>query len=82
MMETKMSINDEIKQAEIQFGKNVRKVRQLMGESQENLGATIRLTGAMISMVERGTRSMSFPTAYKICKALDTDMSEMLKDWE
>ena len=60
-----------------QFGKNVRKKRELKTLSQEDLADLSGLHRTYISSVERGQRNVSLINIIKITKALECEISEL-----
>lgn len=64
----------------VQFGKNVRKLREAKGFSQEELAYLSNLHRTYISSLERGERNVSLVNIKKIAKALDVSVSHLLRD--
>lgn len=64
----------------INFGKQVRKLRQQKELSQEGLALLCELDRSYIGGVERGERNVSLINLYKIAKALDISLSELFKE--
>ena len=60
-----------------QFGKNVRKKRELKTLSQEDLADLSGLHRTYISSVERGQRNVSLINIIKITKALECEIGEL-----
>lgn len=63
-----------------QFGKNVRKLREAKGFSQEELAYLANLHRTYISSLERGERNVSLVNIKKMAKALDVSVSHLLRD--
>lgn len=59
-----------------QFGKNVRKQRELKNLSQEELADLSGLHRTYISSLERGQRNISLINIYKLAKALECNSNE------
>lgn len=55
------------------FGKNVRRYRQALGLTQEELSERLEVSGKTIGKIERGQAATSFGTAERIAKALSVD---------
>lgn len=64
------------------FGKNVRKQRLQKGYSLKELSLLTGLHYNYISDVERCVRNVSITSMDKISKALDIEVSDLLKDLE
>ncbi len=65
------------------FAVNLRKARQRMGISQEELGFRCELHRTEISLLERGGREPRLGTIVKLAGALDTSADELCEgiDW-
>ncbi len=61
------------------FGNKIRKTRQQMKMSQENLGFKSGLHRTYISEVELGRRNVSLENIRKISKALGIKISDMFR---
>ncbi|MDA8222643.1 MAG: helix-turn-helix transcriptional regulator [Desulfitobacterium hafniense] len=61
----------------ILFGIRVRKLRQALGISQEELAFSSNLHRTYISDIERGTRNVSLDNIYKIAVALDISPKDL-----
>ena len=61
----------------INFGKQVKKIRQQNGLSQEGLALLCGLDRSYIGGVERGERNVSLINLYKIAKALNISLSDL-----
>ena len=61
-----------------QFGKNVRNQRESKNLSQEKLADLSGLHRTYISSLERGKRNVSLVNIYKLAKALDCEIIELL----
>ena len=62
----------------IQFGGRVLELRKLKKLSQSELGRRAELSRATIATIESGRQSVSLEQVYKICLALETELSELL----
>lgn len=61
------------------FGSNLREARGRAGMTQAQLSAAAPLDRAAISRLECGERSPDMPTLLRVCAALDTTPSELLR---
>lgn len=61
------------------FGQNVRRVRQQVGLSQEELAFRAKLHRTYISSIERGVRNVSLENIFAIAEALEVPPGELLK---
>jgi len=64
------------------FGTAIRRRREALGLSQEQLAYQAELHRTYISLIERGLRNASIETIIKLAKALSTTGSQLLKDVE
>lgn len=64
----------------IAIGKRIRKVRQRLGYSQEQLAEMSGLTPPHLSHVETGNTKVSLPSLVQIANALDVTMDDLLAD--
>lgn len=64
------------------FGIAVRRRRQALGFSQEELADRAELHRTYVSLIERGLRTSSIHTVMKLAEALDTTGSQLLRDTE
>ena len=62
----------------LKFGKRVRKARNLIGLSQEELAHEADSNRTYISDVERGTRNPSIEVVERIAQALNVTMGSLL----
>jgi transcriptional regulator with XRE-family HTH domain len=60
------------------FGKNVKRIRNEAGLSQEELAFRAKLHRTYISSIERGERNVSLENIYAIAEALKVPPSELL----
>lgn len=63
----------------IKFGHKVREVRLSKGLSQEELAELAGVHRTYIGMVERAEKNITLSNIEKIAKALNLDISELLK---
>lgn len=61
------------------FGKNLKKVRNEKGLSQEELAFIVNLDRTYIGRIERGERNISLSTAEKIANALNVSIDKLLR---
>jgi len=61
------------------LGKIIQKRRLELGFSQEKLGQISNLHRTYISLLERGLRSPTITTTIKVARALNINISELLK---
>ena len=61
-----------------QFGKSVRKQREIKNYSQEELAFKSGLHRTYISSLESGQRNVSLINIQKIAKALECDISDLI----
>jgi transcriptional regulator with XRE-family HTH domain len=64
------------------IGENIKTLRQRKKISQENLAGIAEIDRRYIQSIEKGKRNISLNTLYKISKALDIKMSEILENIE
>ncbi|MCK4478073.1 helix-turn-helix transcriptional regulator [Candidatus Bathyarchaeota archaeon] len=64
---------------ESSFGLVLRRLRQNCGFSQEKLGFESGYHRTYISLLERGQKSPSLQTIFKLAKALDVEPSEIVE---
>jgi len=64
------------------FGLVLRRIRQERGLSQESLGFESGYHRTYISLLERGQKSPSLQTIFKLSKALRIDPAELIKHVE
>lgn len=64
------------------IGLNVRRAREVSDISQFDLGLESELHRNMIDLVERGKTMPTFYTLYKIAKALEIEISDLIKGVE
>jgi transcriptional regulator with XRE-family HTH domain len=62
------------------FGERVRQSRKQKGISQEELAHLADLHRTYIGMIERAEKNITLLNIEKIAKALDVNISELLKD--
>ena len=63
----------------IEFGDKVRELRKKMGISQEELSYKADLHRTYIGMIERAEKNITLINIAKIAKALNVEVSELLK---
>lgn len=62
----------------IELGENIRKIRELKGFSQQNLGDEIKVNQKTISRIEKGEISPKFETLVSISKVLSVNINQIL----
>lgn len=62
----------------VKLGKKIAECRKEKGLSQEELGFRIRSARNYIGCIERGEKSPSIKTLYKISKALDIKTKDLI----
>lgn len=67
---------------EKRFGEELCRIRRAKGISQEELGFASDYHRTYISQLERGVKSPSLRTIFRLCKALDIPASELIKRTE
>lgn len=61
---------------QINFGKNLRRIRLAKGFTQEKLANELTIEISQISRIERGLINTSITTLFLISKILDTDLND------
>lgn len=61
---------------QINFGKNLRRIRLAKGFTQEKLANELSIEISQISRIERGLINTSISTLFSISKILDTDLND------
>ena len=64
----------------VDMGKRVRKQRQLIGLTQQELAERIGVSTSFVGHVERGTRKASLETVINIANALGVSADTLLQD--
>ena len=79
-----MSTSTDICEMDIQkkLGHNIKSIRQNQNISQEKLAHLSDLDRTYISSIEKGRRNISIVVLFKIAKALDVSIYEILKNIE
>ncbi len=62
----------------VRIGKNVKKIRENKGITQEKLAFEANLNRAYIGYIERGERNPSTDTLAKLAKALKVSLKDLL----
>jgi transcriptional regulator with XRE-family HTH domain len=62
----------------IALGQRLRAIRQERGLSQQDLGASAGLSGKFIGEVERGDKSVSVDSLYRVGKVLKVSLAELV----
>lgn len=74
-----MLSKEEEKDILYSIGERIRTLRNQKGLSQFQLNIDAELSKNQIGRLERGERNVKITTLYKIAKALQVDISEILK---
>lgn len=61
------------------FGANVKKVREKVNLTQVELANAASVTPAMINQIEKGIRNPSVLVGFEIAKALEVSLDELCK---
>lgn len=64
----------------LRFSKNLRRIREAVGLSQEELGARCDLHRTYIGSIERGERNITLQTVTKIAMALGVNPLDLLQE--
>jgi len=64
----------------VKFGRRVREERTKQGLSQEELAARAGVHRTYIGMVERAEKNITLLSVQRICSALNTRISHLIKD--
>ena len=75
-MMSQMPIKDQTLAA---FGRNVARIRDQKGFSQDKLAEKADLDRTYISGIERGVRNPGIKTVFRIAKALSVSVNELCK---
>lgn len=60
-------------------GANIKEIREQKGMTQSELAKAVDVRQSMISMIERGTKTVSVQLCIAIANVLQIDISEILK---
>ena len=69
-------------QAKIQLGENVRRCRNAVGLSQEQLALRIGLGQGYISQIESGQHNPTLETIAELASALGTSVENLFREYE
>lgn len=64
----------------VALGKEIRRLRQERGYTQEALAFAAGVDRSYLGSVERGDNNVAFLTLNKLCKALQTTVAELAKE--
>ncbi|NOV20422.1 XRE family transcriptional regulator [Ensifer adhaerens] len=67
-------------EVDVTVGHNVRRIRNMIGMSQETLGAKLGLTFQQVQKYEKGTNRISASKLVAISQALDCDIGQFFAD--
>lgn len=74
-----MSIDDDATETRLLFSRNLRRVREQRGISQEMLAELAGLHRTYVGSVERGERNISIDNIERLAEALKLDPAELLR---
>lgn len=74
-----MSIDDDATETRLLFSRNLRRLREQRGISQEMLAELAGLHRTYVGSVERGERNISIDNIERLAKALGLDPAELLR---
>lgn len=63
----------------IKIGRKIREKRRFMDITQARLAELCEISTAFVGHIERGTRTLSVDTLYRLCKALHLSADELLE---
>ena len=66
-----------VKKVRVVLGGRVRALREDLGYTQRALGRRARLSGKFIGEVERGEKSITIDSLYRVAQALKTPLGEL-----
>ena len=66
-----------VKKVRVLLGTRVRTLREELGYTQRALGRRARLSGKFIGEVERGEKSITIDSLYRVAQALRTPLGEL-----
>lgn len=72
------SMNEYINYPEI--GARIRRQREHIGMTQEQLGEACELSASFVGHIERGSRKLSVESLYKMASVLDVSVDYLLSD--
>jgi len=75
-----VDITSKLQDAKSALGKNVRRMREETGLSQEDLGLMIQADQAYISRLERGILNPTLQSLVELSIALNTDLKTLLNN--
>lgn len=65
----------------VSVGKNIKKVRKLLGLSGNELGKILGVSQQQVSRYESGTSAITIDTLIRISNALNVSVSELIIDY-
>jgi len=66
-----------VKKVRVVLGTRVRALREDLGYTQRALGRRARLSGKFIGEVERGEKSITIDSLYRVAQALHTPLADL-----
>lgn len=67
-----------ITKRDIKLGKNIKRIRRNKNLTQEKLAEMVKVTSKYIQYIESGKRSPSLKSLYKIAKALNVQVKDLM----
>lgn len=61
------------------YGLNVKRIRESMGDTQEQLADKIGVSRSYIAMLERGSKQVTVPIANQIADIYGVDVTELCR---
>lgn len=61
------------------IGGNLKRLREGKGLTQEGLAKRVGISQTMVAQVERGSKTLTLPTADAVCKALGCTLYDLLE---
>jgi transcriptional regulator with XRE-family HTH domain len=72
-------ISDKDKQLLIDFGENLKRIREANGHTLRSLSAECEIDYSDISKIEKGQRNITLTTLFDLAQALDVKPDTLLK---
>jgi len=63
----------------VKLGENIRNLREIRKSSQEELAELADLDRTYVGGVERGERNLTILSTLKLCRALEVELSDLVK---
>lgn len=62
------------------IGENLRNIREIKGYTQRNLAEKAGITQSMLAQLERGTKTMTLPTALSLAEILECSVLDFVQE--